>query len=121
MNIAGEWVCPSNPRGMNDDMLPAALPEQGTTAFCVNCGRTGHVTSECMLSDKAATVEQLKAAWYSPVTNSADFVDTNDQIRVISTSEERGPSRPVVVTWDEKQILTTLEAPGPDCTETLIS
>ena len=37
------------------------------------------------------------------------------------TSEEGGPSRPVVVTFGEKQILTTLEAPVPDCTETLIS
>ena len=37
------------------------------------------------------------------------------------TSEEGGPSRPVVVTFGENQILTTLEAPVPDCTETLIS
>ena len=35
--------------------------------------------------------------------------------------EVGGPSRPVVVTCSEKQILTTLEAPGSDCTETLIS
>ena len=40
---------------------------------------------------------------------------------MISTSEEGGPSRHVVVTCGEKQILTTLEAPAPDCTETLIS
>ena len=42
-------------------------------------------------------------------------------MRVNSTSEEGGPSRPVAVTCGEKQILTTLEAPAPDCTETLIS
>ena len=40
---------------------------------------------------------------------------------MISTSEEGGLSRPVIVTCGEKQILTTLEAPAPDCTETLIS
>ena len=50
-----------------------------------------------------------------------DFCDSEDQIRVISTSEDGGPSRPVVVTCGEKQILTTLEAPAHDCTETLIS
>ena len=41
-NMTGEWVCPSNPRGMNDNITPAALPEQGTTSFCINCGRAGH-------------------------------------------------------------------------------
>ena len=120
-NLAGEWVCPSNPRGMNDDVMPATLPEQGTSAFCVNCGHTGHVASDCMMPDNVATEEQVKAAWYAPGTNSTDFRDTEDQVRVISTSEEGGPSRPVVVTCGEKQILTTLEAPAPDCTETLIS
>ena len=40
---------------------------------------------------------------------------------MISTSEEVGPSRPVVATCGEEQILTTLEAPVPDCTETLSS
>ena len=74
-----------------------------------------------MMSDKAATEEQVKSAWYAPVTNSADFVDTDNQIRVILTSKEGGPSRLVVVTCGEKQILTTLEAPALDCTETLIS
>ena len=120
-NLAGEWVCPSNPRGMNDDVMPATLPEQGTSAFCVNCGHTGHVASDCMMPDNVATEEQVKAAWYAPGTNSTDFRDTEDQVRVISTSEEGGPSRPVVVICGEKQILTTLEAPAPDCTETLIS
>ena len=118
MNIAGEWVCPSHPRGMNDDIVPAALAEQGRTAFCINCGHTGHLASECMVPEKAATEEQVKGAWYAPVTNSADFADTGDQIRVISTLD---PSRPVIVTCGEKQILTMLEAPAPNCTETLIS
>ena len=121
MNMAGEWVCPSNPRGMNDNMMPAALPEQGTTSFCVNCGHTGHVASDCMLPENAETEEQVQAVWYAPVTSSADFADTEDQIRVISTSEEGGPSRPVVVTCGEKQLLTTLEAPAPNCIKTLIS
>ena len=120
-NVAGEWTCPSNPRGMNDDLVPASLPEQSTSAFCVNCGRSGHVASDCMIPDNAATEEQVRTAWYAPVTNSTDYRDSEDQIRVISTSEDGGPSRPVVVTCGEKQILTTLEAPAPDCTETLIS
>ena len=74
-----------------------------------------------MMPENAATEEQVQAAWYAPVTSPADFADTEDQIRVISTSEEGGHSRPVVVTCGEKQILTTLEAAAPDCTETLIS
>ena len=114
-------MCPSNLRGMNDDLTPATLPEQGTSAFCVNCGHVGHVASDCMTPHNVATEEQVKAAWYAPVANSTDFCDSEDQIRVISTSEDGGPSRPVVVTCGEKQILTTLEAPAPDCTETLIS
>ena len=121
LNMTGEWVCPSNPRGMNDNMTPAALPEQGTTPFCINCGRAGHVASDCIVHENAVTEEQVQAAWYAPVTSSADFPNTEDQIRVISTSEKGGPSRPVVVTCGEKQNLTTLEAPGPNCTETLIS
>ena len=121
MNMAGEWVCPSNPRGMNDNMMPAALPEQGITSFCSNRGRTGHVASDCIMPENAATEEKVQAAWYAPVTSPADFADTEDQIRVISTSEEGDTSRPVVVTCGEKQILTTLEASAPDCTETLIS
>ena len=120
-NMNGEWMCPSNPRGMNDNMTPAALPEQGTTPFCINWGRGGHVASDCMVPENAVTEEQVPAAWYAPVTSSADFANTDDQIRVISTSEEGGPSRPVVVTCGEKQVFTTLEAPAPNCTETLIS
>ena len=120
-NMTGEWVCPSNPRGMNDNMTPAALPEQGTTPFCSNCVRAGHVKSDCMVPENAVTEEQVQAAWYAPVTSSVDFANTEDQIRVISTSEEGGPSRHVVVTCGEKQILTTLEVPSPNCTETLIS
>ena len=81
-NLAGEWMCPSTPRGMNDDVMPAALPEQGTSAFCVNCGRICHVASDCMMPDNVATEEQAEA-WYAPVTNSADFRDAEDQIRVI--------------------------------------
>ena len=106
---------------MNDDLRPATLPEQGTSAFCVNCGHVGHVASDCMTPHNVATEEQLKAAWYALVANSTDFCDSEDQIRVISTSEDGGPSRPVVVTCGEKQILTTLEAPARDCTKTLIS
>ena len=96
INTESEWICPSNLRGMNDDDVPAALPGHGTAAFCVNCGRTGHVASECMVPKNATTEEQVKAACYAPVTNSAEFADPDNQIRVISTSEERGPSRPVV-------------------------
>ena len=85
------WVCTSNPRVMNDNMTPAALPEQGTTPFCINCGRAGHVASDCMVPENAVTEEQVQAAWYAPVTSSADFANTDNQIRVISTSEEGGP------------------------------
>ena len=104
---------------MNDDIVLAALPEQGTAAFCVSCSRTGHVASERKVSENAATEEHVHAAWFAPVTNSTEFAEPDDQIRVISTWEEAGPSRPVIVTCGEKQILTTLEAPAPDCTETL--
>ena len=120
-NPACEWTSPSNPHGMNNDVVPAAPSAQGPPTLRVNFDCTGNTASECMVPESAATEEQVKAAWYAPVTNSADFVDTDDQIRVISTSEEGGPSRPVVATCGEKQILTTLEAPAPDCTETLIS
>ena len=40
---------------------------------------------------------------------------------MISVAEAGGPSGPIVVFCGEKQVLTTLEAPSPDCTETLIS
>ena len=120
-NPAGEWSCPSNSQGMNNDVVPAALPAQAPPTLRVTFDCTGNTASECMVPESAATEEQVKAAWYAPVANSADIIDTDDQIRVISISEEGGPSRPVVVTCGEKQILTTLEAPAPDCTETLIS
>ena len=120
-NIAGEWTCPSNPRGTNNDILPAALPERGTAAFCVNCDRTGHVASNCMVLENVATEDQMRAAWHAHAPQSVESTDSDDQIRVISTSENGGPSQPVVVTCGEKQILTKLEAPAPDCTETLIS
>ena len=120
-NPAGEWSCPSNSQGMNNDVVPAALPAQAPPTLRVTFDCTGNTASECMVPGNAATEEQVKAAWYAPVANSADIIDTDDQIRVISISEEGGPSRPVVVTCGEKQILTTLEAPAPDCTETLIS
>ena len=120
-NPAGEWSCPSNSQGMNNDVVPAALPAQAPPTLRVTFDCTGNTASECMVPGSAATEEQVKAAWYAPVANSADIIDTDDQIRVISISEEGGPSRPVVVTCGEKQILTTLEAPAPDCTETLIS
>ena len=120
-NMTVEWVCPSNPRGMNDNMTLAALPEQRTTPFYINCGRAVHVASDCIVPENAVTEEQVQAAWYGPVTSSAEIANTEDQIRVISTSEEGGPSCPVVVTCGEKQVLTTLEAPAPKCTETLKS
>ena len=120
-NPAGEWSCPSNSQGMNNDVVPAALSAQAPPTLRVTFDCTGNTASECMVPGNAATEEQVKAAWYAPVANSADIIDTDDQIRVISISEEGGPSRPVVVTCGEKQILTTLEAPAPDCTETLIS
>ena len=80
----------------------------------------GLAASECMVPENATTEEQTKAAWYAPVNIPAQCTDSDDQLRVISTSEKGGPSRPVVVTCGEKQILTTLEALAPDCTETLI-
>ena len=120
-NPAGDWFCPSNSQGMNNDVVPTALPAQAPPTLRVTFDCTGNTASECMVPGNAATEEQVKAAWYAPFANSAHIIDTDDQIRVISISEEGGPSRPVVVTCGEKQILTTLEAPALDCTETLIS
>ena len=65
--------------------------------------------------------DQIRTAWYAPHTNQFDGAPQDDQVRVISVAEAGGPSRPVVITCGEKQVLTTLEAPAPDCTETLIS
>ena len=50
-----------------------------------------------------------------------DNMDSDDQIRVISVAEAGGPSRPVVVPCGNKEIIITLEAPAPNCTETVIS
>ena len=65
--------------------------------------------------------EQIRAAWYAPQTNPFDAVGQDDQFRVISVAEAGGPSHPLIVTCGEKQVLTTLEAPTPKCTETLVS
>ena len=74
-----------------------------------------------MAPESAKTEEQVRAVWHAPMTITAEPTDSHDQFRVISIVEAGGPSRPVVVTCGEKQILTTLEASVPNCTETLIS
>ena len=53
-------------------------------------------------------------------TNSVAW-ENKDQVRAISVAEDGGSSRPIIVTCGEKQVLITLEAPAPNCTETLIS
>ena len=120
-NPSGGWTCPSQPHGINNEIYPASLPIQGTVAFCVNCGCTEHSASECMAPEYPRQEDQIRAAWYAPHTNQFDGAPQDDQVRVISVAEAGGPSRPVVITCGEKQVLTTLEAPAPDCTETLIS
>ena len=65
--------------------------------------------------------EQVRAAWYAPQTNQFDSVTQDHQVQVISVAEAGGPSRPIIDTCGEKQVLTTLEAPAWNCTETLIS
>ena len=120
-NPSGSWICPSQPHGLNYDVFPVSLPTQGTVAFCINCGRTEHSASECMAPEHMSHEEQIRAAWYAPSPSQFDGLGQDDQVRVISIAEDGGPSRPVVVTCGEKQVLTTLEAPAPDCTETLIS
>ena len=120
-NPSGAWSCPSNPHGIIYDTNPASLPLQGTVAFCVYCGRTGHVASECIMPDTIRQEEQVKTTWYAPVSSQMESVDSGDQIRVIPVAEAGGPSRPVSVTCGKKQVLTTFEASAPDCTETLIS
>ena len=52
---------------------------------------------------------------------SAECTDSNNQVRVISTSEEKGPSRTVFVTCCQKQVIATLEAPEPDCAAPWVS
>ena len=120
-NPSGGWTCPSQPHGMNCEVFPASLPTQGTFAFCINCGRTGHSASECMAPEHMKQEEQVRAAWYASPPNQLDSVEQDDQVRVISVAEAGGPSRPIVVTCGEKQVLTTLEAAAPNCTESLIS
>ena len=65
--------------------------------------------------------DQIKAAWYTPQTNQFDNSPQDDQVGMISVAEAGCPSRPIVATCGQKQVLTTLEAPAPNCTETLIS
>ena len=120
-NPSGGWTCPSQPHGVNNEVYPASLPIQGTVAFCVNCGCAEHSASECISPKYPRQEEQIRAAWYAPHTNQFEGAPQDDQVRVISVAEAGGPSRPVVITCGEKQVLTTLEAPAPDCTETLIS
>ena len=90
-------------------------------ASCVSCGSTEHSASECMIQENPRHEEQVRAAWYAPQSNQFDNTPQDDQVRVISVVEAGGPSGPIVITCEEKQVLTTLEAPAPDCTETLIS
>ena len=115
------WTCPSQPQGVNNEIYPASLPIQATVAFCVNCGCTEHSASECIAPEHPRQGEQISAAWYAPYTNKFNDIPQDDQVRVISVAEAGGPSRPIIVTCGEKRVLTTLEAPAPDCTETLIS
>ena len=106
---------------MNHVSFPTSLPVQGTVAFCIKCSRTEHSASECMAPENIKQEQQVSAAWYPPLTNQFDDTAQDDQVRVISVADAGGPSRPIVVTCGEKQVLPTLEAPAPDCTETLIS
>ena len=62
--------------------------------------------------------EQVKTAWYAPSPAQFDSVDSDGQVMVIYVAEAGGPSRPVIVTFGEKQVLTTMEVSVPDCTET---
>ena len=120
-NPSGGCTCPSQPHGVNKEMHPASLPIQGTVAFCINCGCTEHSASECMAPEHPRQEEQIRAAWYPPYTNQLDGNPKDDQVRVISVAEAGGPSRPIIVTCGEKQVLATLETPAPNCTENLIS
>ena len=86
------------------DIFPATLPVQGTVAFCINCGRTGHSASECMAPENVRQEEQVRAAWCAPLSTQLDNVDSDNQIRVISVAEAGGPSHPVIVTCGEKQV-----------------
>ena len=120
-NPSGGWTCPSQPYGMNHEVFPASLPVRGIVAFCINCGRTEHSASECMPPENIRQEEQVRAPWYALLTNQFDGTRQDDQVRVLSVAEAGGPSRPIVIACDEKQVLTKLEPPAQDCTETLIS
>ena len=72
-------------------------------------------------AEEHSTCRASRATWDAPTSTQMEKVDSDDQTRVISIVEASGPPRPIVVTCGEKQVLTTLEAPAPDCTETLIS
>ena len=74
-----------------------------------------------MATEQMSHEEQIRAAWYAPALSQFDSLGQGDQVRVISIAEAGDHSRPVVITRGEKQVLTTLEAPAPNCTETLIS
>ena len=74
-----------------------------------------------MTPEQPRQEKQVKAAWYTPQANQFDSVTQDDQVRVISVAEAGAPSRPIIVTDGEKQVLTTLEAPSTNFTETLIS
>ena len=119
-NPIGGRTCPSQPHGLNKEISPASLPIQGTVAICVNCGCTEYSASECMTPEHPKQEDQVRAAWYAPHTNQFESVTQDDQVRVISVAEAGGPSRAVIDTCGEKQVFTTLEAPVPNCTETLI-
>ena len=120
-NPSGGWTCPSQPHGMNNDVYPASLPTQRTVAFCINCGRIELSASECMAPEHSRQKEQIRAACYASPTNQFDGVTHDDQIQVISVAEAGGHSRPIKIFCGEKQVLTTLEAPEPNCTESLNS
>ena len=120
-NPIGGWTCPSQPHGLNNKIYPASLPIQGTVALRVNCGCAAYSVSESLTPEHPTQEEQVRAAWYAPQVNQFDSVTHDDQVPVISVAEAGGPSRPIIVTCGEKLGLTTLEAPAPSCTETLIS
>ena len=120
-NLSGGWTCPSQPHGKNSEVYPASLPIQGTVAFCVTCGCTEPSAFECMAPENPKQEDQIRAAWSTSQTSQFDNSSQDDQVRVISVAEAGGPSRPIVVTCGEKHVLTTLEAPAPNCTETIIS
>ena len=71
-----------------------------------------------MTPKNAKTEVPVEAAWCAPKTTSAEPTDTEDQNRVIWIAKAGGLSHPIVVTCCAKQILTMLEAPALNCTET---